>query len=818
LLDDSKARVIMLIAPAGYGKTTLAREWLTQADRQAAWYLGSAATADVAALAQGVAAAVSRFVPDAGARMRDFLRATRSPEDEPETLALLLSNDLRAWPKRTWLVIDDYHFARESHSSEAFVEALVRLSPIRLLLTTRDRPSWLSARGVLYGEITEIGAALLTMNASEATEALSDRAPDEIAELVALSGGWPAVIGLASLNSDIKAPDVDMPLALYEFFAEEVYSATPPGLREGLERLAYMPRFSLVQAVDLLGANAEEVLRLGRGLGFLAPVDADRMLQLHPLLAIFLRRRLEIDVSRRPFLASLAEALLAANEWDAAFEVAKSLRSFDLLDRLLIDALDAILEESRYPTLERWLRWAIEGGSQSAILDVALGELDIRRGLYASAETFSTRAARALACDHLFASRALVVAGRAAALASNDLAAIDYFESALAVPGTTRTRSDAAWSRFACALELQRPDVEELFAGFRAMRTDSFDDTVRERLGTLALASTLRTLEASTLTTPSVRSVLSRIKDPMVRTSYLNKTIWCLVMLGRYREAVELAKVHLDYVSDTKLEFALPYALLLRASAEAGQRRFRIAETLVTEALEHGRRQCDGFIVTSAIALQARIYLAQGKSSTALDLADGIEHRAPTERLQGELLATRGLALACQRMSESAEPLIGEALSLTDDIEVSCLALCGRAVIGINQGNSTQIDQLAQYSDRTGAVDALVTTYRADPRVLSKLAEKPAWHAMLRSILRRASDARLISEFRLASAADAGSLSLLTKRELEILGLLCDGLTNREIGATLHISQSTAKVHVRNILRKLGVQTRTQAVLRATEI
>ena len=53
MLDESGARIILLVAPAGYGKTTLARQWLAKAGRQAAWYRATPASADVAALAAG---------------------------------------------------------------------------------------------------------------------------------------------------------------------------------------------------------------------------------------------------------------------------------------------------------------------------------------------------------------------------------------------------------------------------------------------------------------------------------------------------------------------------------------------------------------------------------------------------------------------------------------------------------------------------------------------------------------------------------------------------------------------------------------------
>ena len=61
LLDSGQGRLKLLIGPAGYGKTTLARQWLE--DKQATWYRGTAASADVAALAAGVREAVTAIVP-----------------------------------------------------------------------------------------------------------------------------------------------------------------------------------------------------------------------------------------------------------------------------------------------------------------------------------------------------------------------------------------------------------------------------------------------------------------------------------------------------------------------------------------------------------------------------------------------------------------------------------------------------------------------------------------------------------------------------------------------------------------------------------
>ncbi len=60
-------------------------------------------------------------------------------------------------------------------------------------------------------------------------------------------------------------------------------------------------------------------------------------------------------------------------------------------------------------------------------------------------------------------------------------------------------------------------------------------------------------------------------------------------------------------------------------------------------------------------------------------------------------------------------------------------------------------------------------------------------------------------------------LSQLSPRELEVLRLLARGLSNKEIGAELHVVEGTVKIHVTNILAKLGVSDRTQAILAAVK-
>ena len=116
----------MLVAPAGYGKTTLARQWLE--GKNAAWYTGTPASTDVAALAAGIRSAVAALVPGSGGALMERLPVTARPEEEAHILAGMLAGDLADWPTEAWLVFDDYHViagcSRLSASSRRFSSKL----------------------------------------------------------------------------------------------------------------------------------------------------------------------------------------------------------------------------------------------------------------------------------------------------------------------------------------------------------------------------------------------------------------------------------------------------------------------------------------------------------------------------------------------------------------------------------------------------------------------------------------------------------------------------------------------------------------------
>ena len=81
----------MLIAPAGYGKTTLAEQWVARDGRVGIWYTARSASTDVAALALGIARAATALIDDSDHRLREHLRALPAPAENVQTLAEILS-------------------------------------------------------------------------------------------------------------------------------------------------------------------------------------------------------------------------------------------------------------------------------------------------------------------------------------------------------------------------------------------------------------------------------------------------------------------------------------------------------------------------------------------------------------------------------------------------------------------------------------------------------------------------------------------------------------------------------------------------------
>lgn len=142
---------------------------------------------------------------------------------------------------------------------------------------------------------------------------------------------------------------------------------------------------------------------------------------------------------------------------------------------------------------------------------------------------------------------------------------------------------------------------------------------------------------------------------------------------------------------------------------------------------------------------------------------------------------------------------------LTYDRPVLALTNAGQGLEAVKAGAKGAIRRDSKASAIAAAIQALHNGLSVlDPSTLNNLAaQKPQSHTIV-------------------SAADVPSRvaenETLTKRENEVLVLLADGLSNKEIAAKLTISEHTAKFHVNSILQKMNAQKRVEAVVRAAKL
>jgi DNA-binding CsgD family transcriptional regulator len=180
----------------------------------------------------------------------------------------------------------------------------------------------------------------------------------------------------------------------------------------------------------------------------------------------------------------------------------------------------------------------------------------------------------------------------------------------------------------------------------------------------------------------------------------------------------------------------------------------------------------------------------------------------------GEFHGLLAVAAAARGESDSARDHTKQARRLTNGVDARCYAACADLIAAAPERRADDARAVVRTCLDRGFAHGLVVAYRAHPPLLRAFAAEPEAAAEVARVLRRAGDVRLASRIGFPGTAFADTSDLLTPREDEILGLLTNGLTNAEIAQRLVISESTVKVHVHHILRKLGVRTRLEAALR----
>lgn len=813
LLDESKTRVKTLVAPAGYGKTTLAEQWIHAEGRRGGWYTARRSSTDVAALALGLARASTGLVPNCDERLREHLRALSGSTAKVDVLGDILGEDLAAWPSDGWLVIDDYQEIAAAEDAERFVGALASASPVQLLIASRQRPSWVTTRRILYDEVLELNQTTLAMDAHEASQVLAGRSAPSASGLVAVANGWPAVIGLAGVSNAELEDSEQLPESLYRFFAEEVFASLDDEVRAGLATLAVAPVLERELATTLLGLErAEVVCSSALEVGIL--VERGGLLELHPLARSFLEERCaQLGFVPEPdSVAKSVEHYIARREWDAAFDVISRNRLVEELELLVLEALDELLDTARLQTIEAWCEMGASLGIKAPTLSLARSEVALRHGHLSEAQVYAEAAAND---ESELRFRALSLAGRAAHIASREQEALELYRRAETVAPTPAARRDTLWGQLLCSIELELPEATErmltLSAGVLRSNTREVLQSATYGLSFQGKFGHLDVADAD-----AVNQVLSAVDDPLVVSSFQCVYSFALALVARYEDALRVSEAFHATTTRYRLDFATSYALASTAVALAGLRRGHEAQHFARNALEAARRTQDVAGQQHAFSVYLRV-LAQQRAHQAALAVEPPSLRGALPSAHAEVTLSQALVLASAGRVEDARRISLHASDGTHAILPTVLDTAVTAISAIKRGQAAAIErtiELEETAFSTGAVDILVTAYRSAPELLPILLRASPEPERLGRLLTQAQDEDLARAAGYVLADDDPKLRL-SRREREVYELLGHRLTNLQIAELLFISESTVKVHVHHIFDKVGVRSRTALAVQA---
>jgi len=304
----SDARLTLISAPAGFGKTTLLAAWLAAAgsqSRSVAWLSLDQSDGRPATFWSYVITALQTVVPGVGADVLPLLQSAQPPIES--VLAAVL-NELSAVPNEVDLVLDDYHLVDGPDVRAGMTFLLEHLPPqFHLVISSRADPALPLARLRARGELVEIRAADLRFTPDEVAAYFNDvaeldLAPPDIAALEGRTEGWIAALQLAALSmhgrtdiGDFIAGFAGDDRYIVDYLVEEVLQRQTEQVRIFLLRTCLLDRLSgpLCDAVTGGPGGRAMLETLDRANLFLVPLDDSRhWYRYHHLFADMLRAHL----------------------------------------------------------------------------------------------------------------------------------------------------------------------------------------------------------------------------------------------------------------------------------------------------------------------------------------------------------------------------------------------------------------------------------------------------------------------------------------------------------------------------------------------
>lgn len=848
-IEEGMQRALTLIvAPAGFGKTTLVADWARSDKMPVAWLGLEPADQTPERFFSYLIQALQTLDVQIGQTSLVLLRSGQAKSDEPILLALL--NDLSEIAHDFALILDDFHTV-DSPAMCAIVQFFLEHRPpgLHLALTSRRMPSLNVARLRAQDQVVEIGAAELRFTDEETRGFVEDvmnehLEPDQLARLSQTTEGWAVGLQLASLAYRQQPKDWAVPTGqemIFEYLASEVLRRESPDVQQFLITTALFDRFCaplcerLLQPADQ--APAAILAYVERANLFLIPLDASKTwFRYHGLFSDFLRK--QFPQEQAPRLYHTASEWFEANGLiDDAIHYAAHANDYERTARLIEANYRALLLRGEQAALLDWMR-CIPKETVAAHPRLAL--------------TKGWAAVILLDMD-------------AAAAAADEAEACLHLD-----PEENNLRGELKSMRILMSVfQGKFIDPSEFSEAFVLIsEQDGFLQTLlyfNLSLSNILLAKTVEALESLNEAVRLSEKQQNHLVQIIARTqlgeqyqihgelelaesAFLQAIRYTKEMLGehsfllgmpfvsyaellreqnRFDEAIQYAEQGIAYCHAWSPVASLD-GLLTLGRLEAGRGNWAISFPYFDRAMEMAKNT-RAILDDTFVGLHvAHAYLLHGDLASAEKRMKSYEILTPFPMTYSHLLELKTLVslradiLRAERDPAEIAKDLGMFVAEVENRERVPALIEGLIlkayILHISGKHSLAVKSLDK-ALKLGAAFGYLRIFLDEGDRLANL----LMHYRTRLTAPGVFWETVVSLFQKKEAAPGNQeppdqrltileeLTPLTRREIEILRLLAEGKSNKEIASECTLTMNTVKKHVANILAKLGVSNRTQA-------